>query len=504
MDITTITIALFTAILGGIIGYFISSIRKPKAGYTDAQYNLLQHQLEEAKTSLAVANDRVASLNGTHNHATNQLEKLAQDYTQLQVINGKSSTELQQAKEELISLRRVNEESAVKYEAMTGKLAEAGETIAQLRAQLDSKEQLLAEQKKNLEEVGVKLKNEFKVIAGDILNNSSKQLSEQQETNLRNILTPFKENISKFQQEIASRYNDENKERATLKAEIKHMMELNNQLSKDADNLAKAFKNNTKHQGDWGEMILERILDYVGLKKDIHYSVQVSGKNDEGTRIRPDVLVKYPDNKILVIDSKVSLVHYERFCNAQDEAEQQIHVNMLVSSVKAHIDGLKGKHYDNLPGALDSVMMFVPVEAAFITAQNAEPTLWQYAYDRGIILLSPTILLGAMKLVYDYWKRDEATRNAQEIAEKAGGMYNKLVDFVADMDSIGSYLHKAKTSWEKGYNKLTDGKGNLISRATQMKKLGIKAKKKLPEQLVSTGLLEDGVEVEEEVETDNE
>lgn len=498
MDITTIAIALITALLGGLIGYFVSASRKQKPGYSDEQYNQVQEQMEATKTALAVANDRIASLSGTHNIATSQLEQLRQDHAQIQVAHGKSTTELEQAKEELLLLRRNKEETAAKQEALNGKLAEAGQSIAQLRAQLDSKEQQLAEQKKHLEDVGNKMKDEFKLIAGDILKNSSKQLTEQQETNLRNILTPFKENISKFQQEIVSRYNDETKERATLKAEIKHMMELNNQLSKDADNLAKAFKNNTKHQGDWGEMILERILDYVGLKKDIHYSVQVSGKNEEGTRIRPDVLVKYPDNKILVIDSKVSLVHYERFCNTQDEEEQQAHVNQLVSSIKGHIDGLKGKQYDNLPGALDSVMMFVPVEAAFITAQQAEPSLWQYAYDRGIILLSPTILLGAMKLVYDYWKRDEATRNAQEIAEKAGGMYNKLVDFVTDMDNIGSYLHKAKTSWEKGYNKLTEGKGNLVSRATQMKKLGIKAKKELPEPLVNTGLLEDGIEVEEE------
>ncbi len=458
----------------------------------------MKHELSIAGTNSAVLKSQNDKLDEDLSIARTELKRLNSQLSEIQAANSSLATQANGTKENLNEAKNQIATLGDKLSESTNMLQEAKQSIAQLQSEIEGKDKRLLEQKKDLEEIGAKLKSEFKLIAGDILSNSSKQLNEQQEANLKNILNPFKENITKFQQEIVGRYNDETKERATLKAEIKQMMDLSSQLSKDADSLANALRGNTKQQGDWGEAILERILDHVGLKKDVHYLVQKSGTNEDGKRIRPDVLVKYPDERILVIDSKVSLVHYERYCNAENEEEQKQQLKLLVSSFKAHIDGLKSKKYDNLSGALDSVMMFVPVEPAFITAQQADQSLWQYAYDRNIILLSPTILLGAMKLVYDYWKRDDVTKNAQEIADKAGNMYDKLVGFVTDMEDIGRYLDKARGSWENGRRKLSEGRGNLVKQATDMKKLGIKAKKELPDALVQTGLLEDGIEIDEE------
>ena len=257
-------------------------------------------------------------------------------------------------------------------------------------------------------------------------------------------------------------------------------------------NLTNALKGNTKQQGDWGEVILESILDYVGLQKGMHYTVQETATNSDGNRIRPDVLVLYPNKSVLVIDSKVSLLHYEQYCSAGTLAEQEQYRTLLVKSIKTHIEGLSIKKYADLPGALDTVMMFIPIEPAFITAQQGDSKLWQYAYDKGIILLSPTLLLGAMKLVRDYWKRDEVNQNAQEIAKRAGALYEKLAGFVANMENVGSYLEKAKGAYDAAYGQLKSGRGNLISQATQLKQLGIAGKKELPKDLVADAMLEAG------------
>jgi DNA recombination protein RmuC len=377
------------------------------------------------------------------------------------------------------------------YNKLQHSLGAAYRDIAVLEAEAKARQEKLDTQKTDLQEIRQKLETEFKLIAGAVLDNNARKFNEQQETNLKSMLDPLKEKITEFKNEIDVRYNTESQERASLRTEIKQVVALNHRLGKEAENLTNALRGNTKQQGDWGEAILERILEYVGLQKDIHFTVQESGRNEDGTVIRPDVLVKYPDNRVVVVDSKVSLVHYEQYCSATTEVEQLQFRGQLVRSVKNHIDGLAAKKYNNLPGTLDTVMIFVPVEAAFITASQGEPALWQYAYDKGIILLSPTILLGAMKLVYDYWKRDNVNRNAQEIARRAGSLYDKFVGFAGSMDDVGKHLEKAGSAYTTAYAQLKTGKGNLISQAEQMKQLHIKSSKQLPMPLVEEAMLED-------------
>ncbi|GAC1398415.1 MAG: hypothetical protein NVSMB63_18560 [Sediminibacterium sp.] len=247
------------------------------------------------------------------------------------------------------------------------------------------------------------------------------------------------------------------------------MMDLNTTLSTQANNLTNALRGQVKQQGNWGEMILESILEYADLQKGIHYFVQERTEGEEGQALQPDIIVRYPDDRCIVIDSKVSLLHYEQYSSAADTDAQQVALNLLSQSVHRHIDSLSGKKYQDAVGALDFVMLFVPVEGAYITMMQADVQLWQYAYKKRVLLISPTNLIAAMKLVYDLWKREGINQNAHEIAEKAVKIYEKLASFVEDFEKIGTQLDKAGATFKEAQKKLHTGRGNVISQASQMK-----------------------------------
>jgi DNA recombination protein RmuC len=360
----------------------------------------------------------------------------------------------------------------------------------QCKAQLDYKTEKLNQQKNEIENIGNKFENQFKVLANQILEEKKNSFNKDQESSLKAILDPLKENISSFKQEFSAKLKTESDDRISLREQVVHMMTLNQTLSEQANNLTQAFRGSVKHQGNWGEMILESILEYTGMQKDIHYFVQKRSINDEGDTIQPDVLVKYPDNRTIVIDSKVSLIHYENFYKSTDPVLQQ-QLALLVRSIKAHIDGLSGKSYQDVTNSLDFVMMFIPVEAAYITAMQTDPTLWQYAYKKRIILISPTNIITAMKLVNDMWQKDSIDRNAKAIAERAGKLYDKLASFVEEFEKIGIHLERAAGAFQDSKKKMTDGKGNLVSQAHRMKLMKINAKKALSSVIIEEALLED-------------
>jgi DNA recombination protein RmuC len=492
MGITFIIAIIIGLVLGGIITWLYRKSLTEKNGISATEFETTKAALQTAQTELAVARERNGGAEIELRQAKDHIDQLRtseqQALRELDVLK----TVKDNALARLLEVTTDSKELNTVYSKTRELLNTANNTIARLEEEVKSRDERLKTQKQDFEEIKGKLEKEFKVIAGSILDNSSQKFHEQQSNHLKTILDPLKENINSFKTEIISRYNDENKDRASLRTEIKQVVELNKVLSEEANNLTNALKGNTKQQGDWGEVILESILDYVGLQKGMHYTVQETATNSEGNRIRPDVLVLYPNKSVLVIDSKVSLLHYEQYCSAGTLAEQEQYRALLVKSIKTHIDGLSIKKYADLPGALDTVMMFIPIEPAFITAQQGDPKLWQYAYDKGIILLSPTLLLGAMKLVRDYWKRDEVNQNAQEIAKRAGALYEKLAGFVANMDNVGAYLEKAKGAYDAAYGQLKSGRGNLISQATQLKQLGIAGKKELPKDLVADAMLEAG------------
>ncbi len=492
MEITVIVALIIGLILGSVITWLYRRSVVEKNGVTFVEHETLKSSLQQSLTEAAVAKGRLNEIDKELEQAKGVIDQLRaseqQALRELDVLK----TVKDNALARVMEISADSKEFNTAYSKTKELLNSANNTIARLEEEVKSRDERLKTQKQDFEEIKGKLEIEFKVIAGTILDNSSQKFHEQQSNQLKTILDPLKENINSFKTEIISRYNDENKERASLRTEIKQVVDLNKILSEEANNLTNALKGNTKQQGDWGEVILESILDYVGLQKGMHYTVQETATNSDGNRIRPDVLVLYPNKSVLVVDSKVSLLHYEQYCSAGTLAEQEQYRVMLVKSIKTHIDGLSIKKYADLPGALDTIMMFIPIEPAFITAQQGDPKLWQYAYDKGIILLSPTLLLGAMKLVRDYWKRDEVNQNAQEIAKRAGALYDKLHGFVANLINVGTHLDKAKEAYNGAYGQLTGGRGNLISQATQLKQLGIEAKKDLPKDLVSDAMLEAG------------
>lgn len=322
----------------------------------------------------------------------------------------------------------------------------------------------------------------FKNLANDILQQNSTTFKEQNETRLTEILAPFKDNLEQFKKVVTESYSSEARERFSLQAKIKELIDLNQTISKDAQNLALALKGNSKVQGNWGEMILESILEKSGLERGREFFVQESTYNDEGKRLIADVVINYPDGRKIIIDSKVSLNAYTEIINCDDNNLLEVYKKKHIASIRNHISELGSKKYQDYLGdeKAEFVMMFIPNEAAYICAMQIDPNLWQEAYDKRVLIISPTHLISALRLIEQLWQHDRQTRNAIEIATESGKMYDKFVGFIEDLKLIEKSLNSAQNAYEKALNKLHLGKGNIISKAEKLKEMGAKTTKSLP------------------------
>ncbi|MBL0308961.1 MAG: DNA recombination protein RmuC [Bacteroidetes bacterium] len=344
----------------------------------------------------------------------------------------------------------------------------------------------LTDKEKDIRQLNEKLTNDFKVLANQILEEKSARFTEQNKTNLDIILNPFKEKLIEFEKKVDQTYKTESAERITLKIEIKNLIELNKQISEEANNLATALKGDNKQQGNWGELVLEKILERSGLREGVEYKTQVTTTNVVGDKIKPDVVIFLPDEKHVIVDSKVSLVAYDACVNAPTEDERLKYLKLHIESLRSHVKLLSDKNYQTASGfeSPDFILLFVPIESSFSLAVQGDGDLFNYAWDKKIVIVSPSTLLATLRTIASIWKQERQTRNAIEIAEEGGKLYDKFVAFYEDLERVGKKMDDAKKDYVEAMKKLYDGTGNLVRRAEKMKELGAKNTKQLPPSLI--------------------
>jgi len=324
------------------------------------------------------------------------------------------------------------------------------------------------------------MKLEFENLANRLFDDTQKKSNK----NINQVLTPFKEQLSLFGTRVNEIFNEDTKQRSSLLTEIKNLKELNNQISQDAINLTKALKGQNKIQGDWGEMILSSILQQTGLREGLEYKVQQSLKNENEVSLRPDIIVHLPSNKDIIIDSKLSLNSYIDYANSEDENDKKDALNRLIISTTNHIKSLSSKKYENLSDlrSLDFVLMFVPIEGAFLLLNQTNQNIFEKAFRQNIMLVSPSTLYITLRTIENIWANERQNENAKEISKQAGDLYDKFVGFIEDIENIGKHLDKSQESYKQAFNKLSTGKGNLISKANKFLDLGVKTTKKIPQK----------------------
>ena len=338
-------------------------------------------------------------------------------------------------------------------------------------------------QLKLLQDAKKTLSTEFENLANRIFEDKQAKFSVQNKEALEVTLSPLRRDIGDFRKQVESAYDKENADRNKLVGQLSELQKQTMQVSADAVSLANALRGDNKAQGNWGEFILEKLLEDSGLSKGREYDTQVALKDEDGKRRNPDVIIHLPEGRDIVIDAKVSLVDYERYFHAEDDETKQQCLRQHLNSLRAHIKGLSHKDYEKLEGvnSLDFVLIFVPVEAAFMLALDQDPEMMRDAYDRGIILVSPITLMVTLRTIKNLWRYADQSRNAQIIADKAGGLYDQFVRYIESLDEVGKHISKSQEAWDTAHKRLSTGKGNLVRRTEELKKLGAKAKKSLPE-----------------------
>jgi len=355
-----------------------------------------------------------------------------------------------------------------------------------VKARLESAQQAAQEKDQFLEKAKTELNTQFENLANKIFEDKSGKFVQKNEEQLSGLLNPLRERMKEFQEKVEQVHDSDIRERTTLKNELQQLLELNQTLSKEAKDLTSALKGDSKQQGDWGEFVLESFLQNAGLRKDVNYFVQEQSVSEEGARLRPDIVVKLPNDSSIVIDSKVSLTAYDRYASAEDEAQREAEAAAHVQSVRAHLASLSSKNYQDLytqHGGLDFVLLFMPIEPALLLALSKDEKLFTEAYNKNILLVNPSTLLLALRIVANLWRQEMQAQNVRDIADRGARLYDKFSGFVEDLQKVGDRLRQADESYQSAFGKLSTGSGNLIRQAELLRKLGVEPKKALPAEL---------------------
>ncbi|MCU0849273.1 MAG: DNA recombination protein RmuC [Spirochaetes bacterium] len=407
------------------------------------------------------------------------------------VINKNVATidDLNSAKQTTASLQAQLDEKNKYIEKIDGEITAERDSVKLLNADLASRDQkiinlkeLMEKNKTEIEQLNSKFNEEFKNIANQVLLSNSGEFNRQTAEKLRDVLSPFKDQIEKFEKKIDDSRTKQIEESTSLKSQINQLSTLNVTLSDEARNLTNALKNESKTRGNWGEMILEKILESSGLIKNEHYTVQTSLKDEENNRLQPDVIIHLPENKHIIIDSKVSLVAYEKCCNAEEGAERDDYLKRHIDSIYTHVNNLSSKEYQKALGVNppDFILMFIPIEPALVIALERDRDLFGHAWKKNIAIISPTTLIPTLKIIHNIWRQESQNKNALTIAVTGGKLYDKLHNFTEDLIQIGRCIDTAKGNYNEALKKLSSGRGNAISLAEKMKEMGAKASKQLP------------------------
>jgi DNA recombination protein RmuC len=484
-----IAIASSVIVSGFVVGWWI----KQRANF---QIQLLKQQAEADKNLLLTKNEQLELI----------VKQSQAELEDLDIQRDKVAHELSQTHGQLTAaLENLSHFESVKKERLrfSQLLDLAREEISQRKAELREQkarheEETKANQEKVelLEKAEYRLKQEFEQLANALFEAKTAKVDQQNKQSLESLLTPLKEQLEGFKKQVSDSYGMEAKERHTLVHEIKSLQQLNERMTLEAVNLTQALKGDNKQQGNWGEVVLARVLAESGLREGHEYQTQVNLQDDAGKRYQPDVIIHLPHEKQVVVDSKMALVAYERYFNAPSDIEKKQALNDHLSALRAHIKGLSLKDYQQLKGiqTLDYVLMFIPVEPAFQLAIEADPSLVKDAMDKNIILVSPTTLLVALRTIDNLWRNERQNQNAKIIADRASKLYDKLRLFLTDMEMVGQSLDKASQSYQGAMNKLSTGRGNVIRQAESFKELGVEVKRPIPDsitELAQNSVIED-------------
>ena len=374
------------------------------------------------------------------------------------------------------------------------RIAREAEQMARVKAEteLEAERRSIADKVRSQEELQQSLKEQFRTLAGDVLGEQSRRFKEENRESMDIILKPFKDNISEFRSRVDAIFTQQTEQSGALKNELQRLMELNKQITTETTNLTNALKGNSKVQGDWGEMILESILDNSNLIRGVHYQTQLNVKDEAGNNLRPDVVLNLPNNKQVIIDSKVSLTAYVNYVSAESEAERRAAMTAHVASVRQHVKELGAKSYQQLLNSPDFVIMFIPNEPAFLDALKEDNTIWNDAYEKKVIISSPTNLFALLKIVDDLWRRDEQNKNHENIIKLGVTLYDQLVAFSTTLEGVGTSLEQAQAKYDEAYKRLHTGNNNIVRVGEKLRKMGLPTTKKQSAKLVE--LSEEGAE----------
>lgn len=479
---------LIAAIVGGVIGLafglLLLQLKKIslKALFSEQRQSLeaeiaqLQEHLQRQDADQQIAQDKLEYLESTLQTKSEQVRELELEQVRLQQVELQKHQQDEQLAEQdelLDNLRR--------------QLSQRQANVAELESRLETERDAQNEKLRLLTEARDQLKTEFQNLANKIFEEKSQKFANTNKDSLGTLLTPLREQLGEFKRKVEDVYDKESKDRRSLHEQINQLKELNQQMSSDAVNLTNALKGESKTQGNWGEVILERVLEQSGLRKGYEYEVQVS-LTEEGQRYMPDVIIRLPDDKDVIVDAKASLTAYEQYCSTEDEQARENYLNEHLQSIRNHIRGLSDKAYQGLEGvrSLDFVLMFVPIEGAFLLALQQDKELFSFAYERNIILVSPSTLLVTLRTINNIWRYERQNRFAQEIARRGGELHDKFVGFVEALDDVGKHLGRTQQAYETAQKRLSSGRGNLVNQAAALQKLGVKNKKELDKKLAES------------------